>query len=150
MSDSVSRAGIAHADVLAAVHSRAFGDRGWSAGSFAELLVQTNVDAWIGALTDGPAGLILTRGVREEAEVLTIGVAPPARRRGVGGALLAAAEDAQRAAGRRFAFLEVSEANGAARALYEGFRYRPAGRRRAYYPDGSDALILRKRLDGQA
>jgi ribosomal-protein-alanine N-acetyltransferase len=43
-------------------------------------------------------------------------------------------------------FLEVSEANGAARALYAAAGFEEAGRRRRYYADGSDALVLRRAL----
>jgi ribosomal protein S18 acetylase RimI-like enzyme len=38
--------------------------------------------------------------------------------------------------------LEVSASNQAARALYESLGFSKAGRRRRYYADGADALIL--------
>jgi ribosomal-protein-alanine N-acetyltransferase len=43
-------------------------------------------------------------------------------------------------------FLEVAERNGAARALYAAAGFAAAGRRRRYYPDGADALVLRRSL----
>lgn len=43
-------------------------------------------------------------------------------------------------------YLEVADRNGAARALYARAGYVPAGRRRGYYRDGDDALVLRKPL----
>ncbi|WP_198376957.1 GNAT family N-acetyltransferase, partial [Roseomonas rubea] len=71
------------------------------------------------------------------------GVRPGARRAGLGRALMRAlaAEAARRGAAELF--LEVSEANGSARALYTGLGAAETGRRRRYYPDGSDALVLR-------
>jgi ribosomal-protein-alanine N-acetyltransferase len=48
--------------------------------------------------------------------------------------------------GAREMFLEVAEGNAAARALYAGLGAAEAGRRRRYYPDGSDALVLRLAL----
>jgi ribosomal-protein-alanine N-acetyltransferase len=51
------------------------------------------------------------------------------------------AESARRGAGELF--LEVSAQNSAARALYGALGATEAGRRRRYYPDGSDALVLR-------
>ena len=45
--------------------------------------------------------------------------------------------------------LEVSAGNDAARALYRGAGFTEIGRRRAYYPDGSDALVLERAWVGQ-
>jgi ribosomal-protein-alanine N-acetyltransferase len=50
------------------------------------------------------------------------------------------------AAGARDMHLEVSETNEAARALYAGAGFAVSGRRRGYYADGSDALVLRRAL----
>jgi ribosomal-protein-alanine N-acetyltransferase len=43
-------------------------------------------------------------------------------------------------------FLEVSTRNPAARGLYQQSGFQQVGRRRAYYADGSDALVLSKDL----
>jgi ribosomal-protein-alanine N-acetyltransferase len=43
-------------------------------------------------------------------------------------------------------FLEVAEGNAAARALYGAAGFAEAGRRRRYYADGGDALVLRREL----
>ena len=104
------------------------------------------------ALTDAAHGhgLIALRVAADEAEILEFGVAPGARRRGIGAALLAAAEQAASAEGAVHIFLEVAESNAPARALYAAQGYREAGRRPRYYtrPDGrrEDALILRRDL----
>jgi ribosomal-protein-alanine N-acetyltransferase len=48
-------------------------------------------------------------------------------------------------------FLEVGEANRAARALYDGLGFRVIGRRHRYYatPAGfEDALVMRRDLGG--
>ena len=42
--------------------------------------------------------------------------------------------------------LEVSEANTAATALYLGHGFAVIDRRRRYYPDGTDALIMERPL----
>ncbi|GLC46478.1 hypothetical protein PLESTM_001879800 [Pleodorina starrii] len=57
------------------------------------------------------------------AYVSNMAVDPRVRRRGVARVLLAACEDAARAAGRREVWLHVREADGAARALYDGAGY---------------------------
>ncbi len=91
-------------------------------------------------------GMILIRVTEDEAEVLTLAVAPEARRQGVAGALLAAAMAAAREQAARTMVLEVAIGNTAARALYERAGFVEAGRRPRYYADGGDALILRARL----
>lgn len=95
-------------------------------------------------------GFALGRVAADEAELLTIAVAPEARRRGRGRDLL---QDFQAEAGRRGAaqaFLEVAEDNTPARALYTAAGWAEVGRRRGYYtlPGGgrADALVLRKSL----
>ncbi|MFC0410658.1 GNAT family N-acetyltransferase [Roseomonas elaeocarpi] len=90
-----------------------------------------------------PAGFVLARVAAGEAELLTVAVDPAHRRRGFGAALLAGAAAAAVLRGAEALFLEVSEHNAAARALYEAAGFREVGRRRRYYADGTDALVLR-------
>lgn len=130
--------------VLAALHHEAFApaDR-WSGDAFALLLGLPGHVALL-ALADGqPRGFVLGRVVAGEAEVLTLAVPPALRRAGTGRALMRGLmhEAARRGAG--VLFLEVGEGNVAARALYGSLGAAQAGRRRRYYPDGSDALVLR-------
>jgi ribosomal-protein-alanine N-acetyltransferase len=93
-------------------------------------------------------GFVLARVAADEAEILTLAVVPAARRQGHGEALLAGAMAAAVARGAGAMFLEVSEQNEAARALYAAAGFAEAGRRRGYYPDGSDALVLKRGLLG--
>ena len=77
-------------------------------------------------------------------------VAASHRRRGIGRALLAAAEKWARGSGVSKLELHVFPHNEAAIALYEGFGYEREGYRRRHYrrPDGSyvDAVLMAKRL----
>lgn len=137
-------ASIAHAEVLAAIHEAAFppGET-WGAEAMA---LQLGLVGCFGLLRSDGAGLVLARVAADEAEILTLAVLPAARRRGLGAALLAAAcADAARR-GAAVLFLEVAEANAAARQLYAAAGFAPAGRRRGYYPGGQDALVLRRDL----
>lgn len=131
---------------MAALHARCFTvPRPWGASEFAEMLTSLHVFAV--AL---PEGFAVVRVVADEAELLTIAVAPEARRRGLGRALLAEAEAGavHRHAGRMF--LEVADGNAAAIGLYRSAGYTESGRRTGYYrpPDAPriDALILHKTL----
>jgi ribosomal-protein-alanine N-acetyltransferase len=133
---------------LAAVHAECFPADPWAEGALAALLSGPGVQAWIGMDGDEPVGLILTRLVLDEAEVLTIGVRPGARRAGHGAALLATAMAALEAQGCSRLFLEVAAGNAAAQVLYARAGFTSAGRRTCYYPDGSDALLLIRTLAG--
>ncbi len=138
----------AAAGPLAALHHACFEpDRRWDRAAMAGLLAMPGCFA----VTDGtgaePCGLALARVAADEAELLTLGVRPAARRQGVARALLhrLGAEAARRGAGSLF--LEVAVANPPALALYRAAGFAEVGRRRRYYPDGGDALILARRLD---
>jgi ribosomal-protein-alanine N-acetyltransferase len=135
----IERAGAAHAVAMAALHASAFppGAR-WDEAAFAAQLRLPGVFG----LIDAAGGFVLVRAAGGEAEVLTLAVAPETRRKGLGRALLAAAMARAAEAGARRMVLEVSEWNEAGRALYEGAGFSEVGRRRRYYPDGSDALVL--------
>jgi ribosomal-protein-alanine N-acetyltransferase len=133
-------ASVADIDVMAAVHASAFaGADAWSRDVFSLQLSLPNVMG----LLHPAGGLILVRVAADEAEVLTLAVDPRARRCGVGGALLREAMNLVSGMGVRTVFLEVSVANIVAYRLYTGMGFVQAGRRRQYYSDRSDALVLR-------
>jgi ribosomal-protein-alanine N-acetyltransferase len=129
--------------VLAALHALAFppAER-WGPAAFAAQLALPGVFGLL--LPD--AGLVLARVAADEAEILTLGIVPPARRAGHGAGLLCAAETRAAGAGARTMFLDVAADNIAARALYEAAGYETVGRRTRYYADGADALVLAKDL----
>ena len=141
---TIARAGPAHCYVLAAIHAAAFsGGEAWSLAMFAAQLGQPGVIA----LLDEAGGLIVMRVAADEAEVLTLGVVPEARRKGVGRALLQAGCAAARDGGAAKVFLEVAARNTGALALYEGDGFRRVGVRRRYYADGGDAVMMVRDLD---
>jgi ribosomal-protein-alanine N-acetyltransferase len=142
---AITRAGPLHATVLSAIHARAFpDDECWDAHIIAGQLSQPGVFG----LIDMRGGMILARLAADEAEVLTVAVVPERRQQGLGANLVnAAAEEARRRGAARL-FLEVSTRNPAARGLYQRLGFIQVGRRRAYYADGSDALVLSKILGG--
>lgn len=129
---------------LAELHARCF-PSGWPAHEIARLVAEPGVTALKTGEAE-PTGFILVRQVADEAEILTLAVEPEHRRRGAARALLDRASDILTAAGTVKFFLEVSEANTAAIGLYSAHGFRQAGRRRRYYSDGHDALIMEKTL----
>jgi ribosomal-protein-alanine N-acetyltransferase len=141
--DTLEPAGLAHAAAMAAIHRMAFPpNEAWGTDAIALQLALPGVIGWL----DRRGGMILARVAADEAEVLTLAVAPPARRLGLGARLLDVALTAAAARGARTAFLEVSIANAAAYGLYARAGFTPTGRRPRYYADGTDALVLRRTL----
>lgn len=140
MSDRPELVGLTHTGVLAAIHGAAFPrDEVWSERAIAELLATPGVLGWL-----HPAGgMILTRVVADEAEILTLAVAPPVRRRGIARGLLGAAIAEFSRLGIMSVFLEVSAANVAARALYATLGFSAVGERPHYYSDGATALLMK-------
>jgi ribosomal-protein-alanine N-acetyltransferase len=134
---------LADAPELAALHEAAFAaPERWGADAIRLMLEMPGA---FGLHRPGE-GFVLARVAADEAEILTLAVAPAARRQGVGGTLLAQAMAVAAARGAAAMFLEVAETNGAARALYAAAGFAEAGRRRRYYPGGADALVLRRSL----
>jgi ribosomal-protein-alanine N-acetyltransferase len=91
---------------------------------------------------------VLMRQAADEAEILTLATMEHARRQGIARRVLAAGLDWAEAAGAMRVFLEVSEGNAPARALYAAAGFTACGVRRRYYADGSDALVLQLTAGG--
>ncbi|MBL9052134.1 MAG: GNAT family N-acetyltransferase [Tabrizicola sp.] len=134
-------------EALASLHARCFKTPPpWSAADFAGFLG----DQLAFLLVEGDAGFLLGRAVAGEAELLTLAVAPEARRRGLGRKLVARFLYQAQLRGAGKAFLEVSVENVAAIALYESAGFSRSGLRPGYYRDAagrrSDALVLARDL----
>ncbi len=133
-------------DALARRHAAGFETPPpWSAASFAQLLA----DKTVFALGD-EIGFAFGRMAADEAELLTLLIAPEVRRTGRARELMTQFDDTARAKGATRAYLEVAETNAPALALYTSCGWSHAARRPRYYktPDGLflDALILTKPL----
>ena len=91
-------------------------------------------------------GLAIAWTVADEVQLLELAVHPAWRRRGVGAALVAAVLARAPAGGT--VVLETAVSNAAARALYASYGFEEAGRRKSYYRDGGDAVLLARRVGG--
>ena len=133
----------AHAPAMAAIHAASYPPRErWGADAMA---LQLGLPGAFG-LIDPQGGLILARQIADEAEILTLAVAPGLRCQGRGGRLLSAAISEATLRGAAAMFLEVSESNNAAKQLYCNHGFVTVGFRRHYYPDGSNADVMRRPL----
>jgi ribosomal-protein-alanine acetyltransferase len=84
--------------------------------------------------------------VVDEVHLLNIVVAPELRRAGVARALMEAMIDDARRADARALELEVRAGNAPAIALYTAYGFAILGRRKRYYADGEDALLMERVL----
>ena len=99
------------------------------------------------AVIVGYAALLIRRGTGL-ARLYSLAVVPEAGGRGVGSAILSAAESSAFDRGRIALRLEVREDNVGAIALYRARGYRPIGRNLDYYADHMPALRFEKTLRG--
>lgn len=134
---------------MARMHRACFTD-GWSRADLAHLMALSGGFGLMARASDGrfarvenfrSAGFTLCRVVRDECEMLSIGVMPHYRRLGVARALLEDAMARCLIAGAERMFLEVAVDNDDARLLYQDAGFKTVGRRNDYYkrPDGSRA-----------
>lgn len=147
----IAEAFIRDADLLAAMHALCFPADPWNSEAMAGILATPGMRGLLGT-RQGPEALALVRFAADEAEILTLGVVPSARRLGLGGQILDAVIDLVRRRGSRALFLEVAVDNTAARRLYAGRGFAEVGRRPHYYDRGpgqkQDALILKLAVGG--
>jgi ribosomal-protein-alanine acetyltransferase len=135
-------------DSLVAIETAAFAGDTISRRSMRRFLTARSAAVIVAEQGGLPVGyaLVLFRPNSASARLYSIAVAPSARGRGVGPALLAGAEEAALDRGCVWMRLEVRPDNAAAVARYQKAGYRQFGRRSGYYEDRSDALLFEKRL----
>lgn len=80
----------------------------------------------------------------QTADLLNIAVQQSFRRRGIGQKLLDGVFALIKERGAQECFLEVRVSNQNAKRLYERNGFLPVNVRKGYYPDGEDALVMRK------
>lgn len=134
------------AEEVAALHARLFEEH-WDAAAIKPLLEHPASTSLI-AVTGEPKtikGFVIAQLAADEAEILSIAVAPDWQRAGLGTRLIEGLARACKRGEAAKIFLEVAEDNTAARALYTKLGFVEMGRRKAYYkrPTGAvDALTL--------
>jgi len=115
--------------LLARLHGACFADA-WNEATLAELLASPGAFAFLAGEDEG---FVLARAVAGEAEILSLGVVPAMRRRGIARRLLSAVANEAKRRGAERLFLEVAIDNGPALALYRRAGFAKVGRRAGYY-----------------
>jgi ribosomal-protein-alanine N-acetyltransferase len=124
---------------VADLELRLFGADAWSPASVREELTGPRRRALVARTSRPPGrllGYVVTAAAGDTVDLQRIGVDPASQRRGIARDLL------RRVSTGRRMLLEVSAENAAARAFYTAAGFVEVGRRRRYYRDGSDAVVM--------
>jgi ribosomal-protein-alanine acetyltransferase len=111
----------------------------WTELRFTAELELSQTRAWIAEEEGAIAGFAIGWQVIDELELHLLAIDPFRRKRGIGRALLAAFEGEV-----PFVYLEVSQHNQAALALYRAAGYTEVGLRADYYGPGDDAVLMER------
>lgn len=135
---------------LAALEVELFPDDAWSETTWwAELAARPRRDYVVAQDAHGICGYAGLDHGGDVADVMTVGVSPRARGRGLGRLLVDELERRARDRAAASVLLEVRADNAAARALYDASGYTVLTTRQRYYQPGDvDALVMRKLLTG--
>ena len=140
---------------MAFLHKAAFGEvQAWREAAMAELLQLSSVLALGVEGEIGLCALVLIQRAASDAEILTLGVAPTARRQGLASGLIRAAAAMLGQRGTARLLLDVAADNTGAITFYAQLGFGEDGRRKAYYrrEDGPrvDAVLMSRSVAGQA
>lgn len=139
----IRSAGVGDLEGLYELEVACFEDRRFTREHLLYLLRNPRASAFV--YEDGRVlGSIMVHDEGGVLRVLSVGVHPSFRRRGVGRRLMGLAEDVARQFGSHEVRLEVSTKNQGAVAFYEALGYETAGRLSRYYSWGDDAFAMRK------
>jgi ribosomal-protein-alanine N-acetyltransferase len=127
------------AAAIAALHAASF-RRGWAEDEVHALLADKAVVGHQARIRRAMVGFVMARVAADEAEILSLAIAPAWRGRGLSRPLLDFHLRALAGLAVRAVFLEVDE------RLYGGAGFRQVGQRRGYYAGSASALILRRDL----
>lgn len=132
---------------IAALHARLFPEA-WDEPSIMGLVEHPASASFVAQVREPRtlAGFVIGRIAADEAEIVSIGVAPEWQRRGIARHMVEGLVRAAKRAEVKRLFLEVAADNDAAITFYERLGFKPVGARKDYYkrPGGQsmDALVL--------
>jgi ribosomal-protein-alanine N-acetyltransferase len=95
---------------------------------------------------ESAVGFIMAWLVEDELHISNLAVAPEMRRCGIAAALLEESISSGAGMGAVWCQLEVRASNSPARELYKRLGFKPLGKRKGYYCNGEDALVMGKEL----
>lgn len=114
----------------------------WSPNAYARELLKATTFAWVAEVDGRLAGSLTMWEVVGEAEIANVAIHPDFWRQGIGRALVQTALEKAAELGFERIMLEARESNTAAQSLYRALGFVEDGRRRAYYANGEDAILM--------
>lgn len=138
----------AHVEELMPFEQDMFGTEAWTRSAYLAELADVELRYYIAAREQeallGWAGVLI---IGDTAQIVTVGVLPAARRRGIARQMVTALMAEARRRGAREVLLEVRVDNDAAQRLYASEGFTELRVRRGYYDNGRvDAVEMRREL----
>lgn len=116
----------------------------WSLRQFSQELENPVASVLVCEIEGQVVGYICYWLIAGEMQILNLATSPQVRRAGIAAQLLAEAFKRCAESELFSAWLEVRAGNLAAITLYQRYGFKLNGSRKAYYPDGEDALLMVK------
>lgn len=144
--------GAADAEAASALEASCFAGAAHTPWTPTQFLSELGEDAtvprswWVAHDNGELVGLAGGMVIEHDVQILDIAVAPERRRAGIARKLLAHVSYDAQMLGCTTASLEVEDGNAPAMALYEHLGFKQIGRRRNYYGQGADALVMQAEL----
>ncbi|PKK40222.1 Ribosomal-protein-S18p-alanine acetyltransferase [Clostridiaceae bacterium JG1575] len=118
----------------------------WSKEAIEAELQNSAASYWVAEEDQEILGFIGIWCVLDEANIINVAVDPSQRRKGIAQRLMDVLWMSLPTEGIRTVFLEVRLSNDPARAFYEKNGFSIIGRRKGFYFDGEDALLMSRDL----
>ncbi|MFH2033944.1 MAG: ribosomal protein S18-alanine N-acetyltransferase [Candidatus Margulisiibacteriota bacterium] len=109
-------------------------DHPWTEETLEESIDKT----WAVKIENKIVAFIIYELIIDEIHIIHMAVHPDYRRKGIAKKMIEKALSEK----AKVAFLEVRKENTPAQRLYESFGFKEISRRKKYYPDGADALVM--------
>jgi [ribosomal protein S18]-alanine N-acetyltransferase len=137
---SIRPATDADVDAVAALEAEIFGADAWSPASVREELTAASRQCFVVVGDGGIRGYVVVGDGGDVADLQRIAVTPAMRRRGLAARLLRRCDVST----YDRTLLEVRADNVAAIAFYRSQGFTETTRRRSYYADGTDAVVMQR------
>ncbi len=136
-----------HIDDMLNIEKKCFPDEPWTRKMF-ESELENMISAFLVGVDESGAAVCFGGMwlIADIAEITNIAVDPDFRRLGLGQRTLSLLCGICRERGVSQMNLEVRDGNDAAIGLYEKFGFEPVGRRKKYYDNKFDAILMTKKL----
>jgi ribosomal-protein-alanine acetyltransferase len=142
----IRSAAVADVETIVSLERAIFGTDGWSSAQIEADVAAPLRHVAVAELDGAVVGYAVVAMAGDVADLLRIAVAESHRRSGVASALLDEVERLAAEAGADRIVLEVAASNAGAQEFYRDRGYVEMSRRRGYYRDGGDALVLMRAL----